>query len=115
MVLHGEIDDGRCGMSEFKERMVQDLMRKIFGVETKASLNSPAYCALQDIRNGHVGPEVVARSSLSVLPSDDGADIGATLWLRDYRSAIDANGYQYGATTVRRGEMTIVTLIKKAA
>lgn len=102
-------------MSEFKERMVQDLMRKIFDVETKPGPRSPAYCALQDIRNGHVGPEVVARSSLSVLPSDDGADIGATLWLRDYRAAIDANGYEYGTTTVQRGKTILVTLVKKAA
>ncbi|CUW87507.1 hypothetical protein [Agrobacterium genomosp. 2] len=100
---------------EFKERMVQDLMRKVFGVETKAGRTSPAYCALQDIRNGHVGPEVVARSSLSVLSSDDGADIGATLWLRDYRSAIDTNGYEYGTTTVQRGEMTLVKLVKKTS
>ncbi|MEY9831095.1 hypothetical protein ABIA25_002910 [Sinorhizobium fredii] len=99
----------------FEERMVQNLMRKVFGVETKAGRTSPAYCALQDIRNGHVGPEVVARSSLSVLPSDDGADIGATLWLRDYRAAIDANGYEYGTTTVHLGEVTLVTLVKKAA
>lgn len=103
-------------MSEaFKERMVQDLMRKIFGVETKAGSTSPAYCALQDIRNGHVGPEAVARSSLSVVPSEDDADIGAALWLRDYKAAVDANGYEFGRNTVSRGEMILVTLVRKAA
>lgn len=35
---------------EFEEQVVQNLMRKIFGVVTKASPSSPAYCALQDIR-----------------------------------------------------------------
>lgn len=89
-------------MSEaFKERMVQDLMRKIFGVETKAGSTSPAYCALQDIRNGHVGHEVVARSSVSAIPSEDGDDIGAALWLKDYKAAPMRMGMSSAGTQYR--------------
>lgn len=78
----------------FKERMVQDLMRKILGVETNASPISPAYCALRDIRNGHIGKTAFRKRYESMAFTGDTDELAAMLWMKDYKAGLAANGYE---------------------